>query len=312
MRTLILGGTGMLGRAVTVAARRRGFPALALSHSQADVTDRERLLYWAREFRPELIVNAAAYTKVDLCESERETAFAVNGTAVGNLTAAAAASCPGGAVLLQVSTDYVFDGIAGTGSVPYKEDDPTAPLSVYGESKLLGERLAREYDRALVVRTSWLFGPGGPNFVATIQRLLQEQTSQKPGKPLRVVDDQRGGPTYTPYLALALLDLAPLVRDSAGDIGDIGDIGGLGGLGGVIHYQNREPVTWYGFASEIARLTTGTVDASGAPRIVPVRTAEFPRPAVRPAWSVLDVRRFEKAVGRRVEPWEMGLSEYLH
>ncbi len=294
MRTLILGGTGMLGRAVTVAARKRGFPALALSHSQADVTDRERLLYWAREFRPELVVNAAAYTKVDLCESERETAFAVNGTAVGNVAAAAAESIPGGAVLLQVSTDYVFDGIAGTGSVPYQEDDPTAPLSVYGESKLRGERLAREYGRSLVVRTSWLFGPGGPNFVATIQRLLREQTDQ----PLRVVDDQRGGPTYTPYLAQALLDLAPLVRD--------------GDLGGIVHYQNREPVTWYGFASEIARLTTGTADASGAPRIVPVTTAEFPRPAVRPGWSVLDVRRFEKAVGRRVEPWEMGLSEYLH
>lgn len=303
MRTLILGGTGMLGRAVTAAARRRGFPALALSHSQADVTDRERLLYWAREFRPELVVNAAAYTKVDLCESERETAFAVNGTALGNVAAAAATAIPGGAVLLQVSTDYVFDGIAGTGSVPYKEDDPTAPLSVYGESKLLGERLAREYGRALVVRTSWLFGPGGPNFVATIHRLLQEQ---KPQKPLRVVDDQRGGPTYTPYLAQALLDLAPLVRDGAGDLG------GIGGIGGIVHYQNREPVTWYGFAAAIARLTTGTVDASGSPRIVPVTTAEFPRPAVRPAWSVLDVHRFENAVGRRVEPWEMGLSEYLH
>jgi dTDP-4-dehydrorhamnose reductase len=265
VRTLILGGTGMLGRAVTAAARRRGFPALALSHSQADVTDRERLLYWVREFRPELVVNAAAYTKVDLCESERETAFAINGTALANVTAAAAASdaTPRGAVLLQVSTDYVFDG---RGSVPYKEDDPTAPLSVYGESKLLGERLALQYDRALAVRTSWLFGPGGPNFVATIHRLLQG------GKPLKVVDDQRGGPTYTPYLAQALLDLAPLVRD---------------GLQGVIHYQNREPVTWYGLA------------------------AEFPRPAVRPAWSVLDVHRFETAVGRRVEPWEMGLSEYL-
>ena len=289
MRTLILGGTGMLGRAVTAAARRRGFAALALSHSQADVTDRERLLYWVREFRPELVVNAAAFTQVDLCESERETAFAVNGTALGNLTAAAAASdaTPKGAVLLQVSTDYVFDG---QGSVPYREDDPTAPLSVYGESKLLGEQLARQYDRALTVRTSWLFGPGGPNFVATIHRLLQGDS------PLQVVDDQRGGPTYTPYLAEALLDLAPLVR---------------AGLHGVIHYQNREPVTWYGLASEIARLTSGAANAAGAPRVLPVTTAQFPRKAVRPSWSVLDIRRFETAVGRRVEPWEMGLSEYL-
>ena len=284
MRTLILGGTGMLGRAVTVAARRRGFPALALSHAQADVRDRERLLYWVREFRPELVVNAAAFTKVDLCESEPELATAVNGTALDAVAEAAALATPGGAVLLHVSTDYVFDGQAGE---PYKEDAPTAPLSVYGASKLQGERLARRYGRALVVRTSWLFGPGGPNFAATIVRLLQE------GKPLRVVDDQHGGPTYTPYLAAALLDLAPLAA---------------GGLNGVIHYQNREPVTWYGFAREIARLAAGTRAAAA---VVPVTTAEFPRPAVRPAWSVLDVSRFEDAVGRRVEPWEMGLAEYL-
>ena len=193
----------MLGRAVTAAARRRGFPALALSHAQADVTDRERLLYWVREFRPELVVNAAAYTKVDLCESERETAFAINGTALDAVAEAAAVAIPGGAVLLHVSTDYVFDG---RGSEPYREDDPTGPLSVYGESKLSGERLALQYGRTLVVRASWLFGPGGPNFVATIVRLLREGQ-----KPLRVVDDQRGGPTYTPYLAKALLDLAPLV-----------------------------------------------------------------------------------------------------
>jgi dTDP-4-dehydrorhamnose reductase len=295
VRTLIFGGTGMLGRAVVAAARRRGFPALALSHAQADLQDRDRLLYWAREFRPELVINAAAYTKVDLAESEREAAFAVNAAAVDAVAEAAAVAGVGrgggggGAALLHVSTDYVFDGRAST---PYKEDSPTAPLSVYGSSKLLGERLALQYGRALVVRTSWLFGPGGPNFVATIVRLLRE------GSPLRVVDDQLGGPTYTPYLAQALLDLAPLAR--AGGIG--------GGEGRVLHYQNREPVTWYGFAREIARLAAGEAAAEA---IVPVPTAEFPRPAVRPAFSVLDVSRFEAAVGRRVEPWEMGLSEYL-
>jgi dTDP-4-dehydrorhamnose reductase len=277
----------MLGRAVTAAARRRGFPALALSHTQADVRNRERLLYWAREFRPELVVNAAAYTKVDQAETEREAAFAVNGAAVEAVAEAASVATAGGAVLLQVSTDYVFDGVRSATSEPYKEDAPTAPLSVYGASKLAGERLALQYGRSLVVRTSWLFGPGGPNFVATIVRLLRE------GKPLRVVDDQCGGPTYTPYLAAALLDLAPLAA---------------GGLGGVVHYQNREPVTWYGLACEIARLASGPAAAAA---VVPVSTAEFPRPAVRPAFSVLDVGRFEAAVGRRVEPWEMGLSEYM-
>jgi dTDP-4-dehydrorhamnose reductase len=287
VRTLVFGGTGMLGRAITAEARRRGFACLALSHAQADVTDRERLLYWAREFRPELVVNAAAFTQVDACESERERAFAVNGAAVDNVAVAAAAAVPGGAVLLQVSTDYVFDGLRSHRSEPYKEDAPTAPLSVYGASKLRGEEHALAYGRALVVRTSWLFGPGGPNFVATIVRLLAA------GKPLRVVDDQQGAPTYTPYLAGALLDLAPLAH---------------AGLSGMIHYRNREPVTWYGFAREIARLGSGT---PGTPEVVPVTTAEFPRPAPRPAYSVLDVSRFEAATGKRVEPWERGLAEYL-
>jgi len=293
VRTLIFGGTGMLGRAVLAAARRRGYPALALSHAQADLTDRDRLLYWAREFRPELVVNAAAYTKVDLAETEREAAFAVNGAAVDAVAEAASVATPSGAALLHVSTDYVFDG---KGSEPYQEDAPTAPLSVYGASKLLGERLALQYGRALVVRTSWLFGPGGPNFVATIARLVREG---KPLRPLRVVDDQRGGPTYTPYLAEALLDLAPLAPTSAE-----GSVSG----NRLFHYQNREPVTCYGFAREIARLVAGPAAAEA---IVPVTTAEFPRPAVRPAFSVLDVARFEAAVGRRVEPWEMGLSQYL-
>src|SRR5262249_33675123 len=172
VRTLVFGGTGMLGRAVAALARRRGFACLALSHAQADVTDRERLLYWAREFRPELVVNAAAFTQVDAAESERDRAFAVNGAALDAVAEAAAAAIPGGGVLLHVSTDYVFDGVRSEGTEPYKEDAPTAPLSVYGASKLLGERLALRYGRALVVRTSWLFGPGGPNFVATIRRLL--------------------------------------------------------------------------------------------------------------------------------------------
>ena len=276
MRALVLGGTGLLGKALVAAARSQGWAALALSHSQADLTDRERLLYWADAFRPELIVNCAAYTQVDDCEAHPETAFAVNGQGVEN---AAAAAERAGARLLHVSTDYVFDG---TAAEPYREDAPTAPLSVYGASKLEGERRALAYDRALVVRTSWLFGPGGPSFVTTMLRLIDQ------GKlPLRVVEDQTGCPTYAPFLAQALIDLAPT------------------GLTGIVHYRNREPVSWYAFAREIAHLWSGTDD------VVPVPTAEFPRPARRPAYSVLDVTRFEQAAGRRVEPWGWGLVEYL-
>jgi dTDP-4-dehydrorhamnose reductase len=276
MRCLVFGGAGMLGQAVVAEARSRGWDALGLSRAQADVTDRDRLLYWADGFRPEVIVNCAAFTRVDDCETETERAFAVNGEAVEH---AAEAAVRAGATLVHVSTDYVFDGEA---SEPYREDAETAPRSVYGRSKLEGERRALAYGRSLVVRTSWLFGPGGPNFVATMVRLIEAGRL-----PLRVVRDQEGCPTYTGFLAAALLDLART------------------GVTGIVHYRNREPVSWYAFAVEIARLWGGTA------AVVPVTTAEVPRPAPRPAYSVLDVSRFEKIAGRSVEPWEKGLVETL-
>ncbi|HWM92397.1 MAG TPA: dTDP-4-dehydrorhamnose reductase [Thermoanaerobaculia bacterium] len=282
MRTLVLGGTGMLGRAVVVEARSRHLPVLGLSREQADIRDRDRLLYWVDAFRPELIVNCAAYTKVDACEGEgRAEAFAINGEALDNVVAAAQSLDTGKAWLVHVSTDYVFDGKARE---PYPENAPVGPLSVYGQSKLDGERRVLAYDRSTVVRTSWLFGPGGPNFVATIVRLIEE------GRHLRVVRDQVGAPTYTLFLAKAILDLAQL------------------GVRGAVHYRNREPVSWYAFASEIAGLWSGT---RRVPEVVPVTSDEFPRPAPRPAFSVLDVSWFEEVAGRRVEPWGWGLVDYM-
>jgi len=279
MRTLVLGGTGMLGRAVVAEARSRSLPVLGLSREQADIRDRERLLYWADAFRPELIVNCAAYTKVDACEGEgRVDAFEINAEALDNVAAAAREI---NAWLTHVSTDYVFEG---KGTAPYREDAPVGPLSVYGQTKLDGERRVRAHERSTVVRTSWLFGPGGPNFVATMVRLIEE------GKHLRVVRDQEGAPTYTPFLARAIFDLALLQAK------------------GVVHYRNRGPVSWYDFASEIAGLWSGT---HRVPEVVPIMTTEFPRPAPRPAYSVLDVSHFEEITGRRVEPWGWGLAEYL-
>jgi dTDP-4-dehydrorhamnose reductase len=275
MRTLVLGGTGMLGRAVVAEARRRGWPALGLGRAHADIADRGALRHWAHAFRPDVVVNCAAYAQVDDCEAQRERAFAVNGRAVANVAAVAAEA---GARLVQVSTDYVFDGRA---AAPYREDAPTAPLSVYGESKLLGEREAAGREGALVVRTSLLFGPGAANFVATIVDLLDR------GGPVRVVDDQVAAPTYAPFLARAILDLAPLP------------------LQGIVHYRNREPVSRFELARTIAR---GWAPAAA---VEPAKTADFPRPAARPAYSVLDVGRFEAAAGRPVEPWEWGLAQYL-
>ncbi len=281
MRTLVFGGTGMLGRAVVAEGRRRGYPVLGLSHVAADLTDPGRLRAWVREFRPAAVVNCAAYTVVDACESDPATAMAVNGEGVGHAAAAAQAA---GALLIHVSSDYVFDGAA---SEPYREDAATGPLSVYGRSKLAGEERALAYGRAIVVRTSWLFGRGGPNFVTTMLRLIAGGTD-----PLRVVDDQVGAPTFTPFLARALWDLAELESRTAT-------------ARGLVHYRNREPVSWYGFAREIAR--------SWAPGVgvVPVATDEFPRPARRPAYSVLAVERVERLRGRLVEPWVAGLASYL-
>jgi dTDP-4-dehydrorhamnose reductase len=279
-RSLILGGGGMLGRALAAEARARGWAALALPRQQVDIRDRDAVRFWLAAFRPEVVINSAAFTKVDLCEGEaREEAMAVNGAAVAGLVAETTAA---GARLVQISSDYVFDGNAGA---PYREDAPTAPLSAYGESKLAGERHALAAASSLVVRSSWLFGPGGPNFAATIVRLIEA------GKhPLRVVDDQVGAPTYTPFLARAVLDLV------------------ASGERGLVHYRNDPPASWYAFAVGIARgwpAETGTVE------VLPVKTAEMPRPALRPAYSVLNVECCERLLGRPVEPWLAGLTAYL-
>lgn len=276
MRTLVFGGTGIVGRATVAAARRRGFPALGLSRGQADIGEPERVAAAIAAFRPALVVNCAAFTRVDDCETAPERAFAVNAEAVGIVARACARA---GCRLLHLSTDYVFDG---AGAHPYREEDATGPRSVYGASKLAGEASALEAPGALVVRTSWVFGAGGPNFVDTIRALLEARRA-----PLRVVADQIGAPTYARFLARALLDL------------------GESGAEGRVHYRNREPVSWFEFARAIVAALGLEVE------VVPVATSEFPRPAPRPAYSVLAVERFEALAGRPVEPWRAGLADYL-
>ncbi len=276
MRTLVFGGTGIVGRALVREGRSRGWPVLGLSHGQGEITDRRRVDEVCAAFRPDLIVNCAAFTKVDLCESEPERALAVNGRAVGHLVRAAEAV---GARLVHLSTDYVFDGRA---TAPYTEGHRTAPQSSYGASKLAGEERALESERSLVVRTSWVFGDGGANFVDTIAgRIRSGQRS------FRVVQDQLGAPTWAPFLARAVSDL------------------GEWGTTGLVHYQNRPAVSWYEFALEIARRLDPEVE------IVPIPTAEAPRPAPRPAYSVLAVDRFEGLAGRTVESWHEGLASHL-
>ncbi len=277
MRCLVFGGTGILGRALAREQRRRGEAVLALSQDQADLEDAAAVAAWVAMFRPEAVINCAAWTRVDDCEANPELAFRVNGAAVAHAASAAAAA---GAAFAQVSTDYVFDGRSG---VAYDEDAEPAPLSVYGASKLAGERSAlAAHPRALVVRTSWLFGEGGPNFVDTIRGLIERGQRR-----LRVVGDQVGAPTHAPALARAILDL--LDRRAAG----------------LVHYRGRDPVSWADFARAIVEESDPDVE------VVTVTTAEFPRPAARPAYSVLAVGRAERLLGRRVTPWRLGLWEHL-
>ena len=275
MRALILGAAGLLGRALAAELERRGAPLLALDRAGADVTDAVQVNAVVRSFAPAVVYNCAAFTRVDDCEQRSELASEVNGRAVGTLAEAARSA---GAALVHVSTDYVFDGAS---PVAYSEEAAVAPLQEYGRSKLLGERHALSWERSVVVRTSWLFGSTGPSFVQAMLRQLAGPA------PVRVVDDQVGCPTYAPYLARAMADLAAL------------------GARGIVHYRNQPPISWHGFAVEIARR------AAPGREVVAISTAERPRPARRPAYSVLDVERFEAITGRRVEPWTTGLDACL-
>ena len=276
MRVLITGAGGMLGTAVQRAAPS-AVRLVALGHADLAIEDAgavERAL--ARE-RPAWIVNCAAYTQVDRAEAEPEMAQRVNAVGPANLARAARQI---GTRLLHISTDYVFDGRA---TRPYREDAPVGPLSVYGRSKLAGEQNVRELlpDGHLIVRTQWLFGVGGPNFVATILRLAGERPR------LQVVNDQHGRPTYAADLATALWKLI------------------AGNARGTVHCTNEGAATWFDVATAVVA-AAGLVTA-----VEPCATGEMPRPARRPQFSVLDCRRYQGIVGSSLRPWQPALREYV-
>ncbi|MBD3349214.1 MAG: dTDP-4-dehydrorhamnose reductase [Candidatus Eisenbacteria bacterium] len=266
----------MLGVEV-VEAMRPDWEVLEADLEQFDVSNERETLSAVREASPDVVVNCAAYTDVDGAETHRDAAFATNAAGAGSVAKAAAAA---GARIIHLSTDYVFDG-AKAG--PYTEDDPPNPVSVYGESKLAGEVEVRasgaEY---LILRTAWLYGHGGGNFVETVLRLAGE------GGPLRIVDDQRGSPTYA-------RDLASVIRQLATGPGT-----------GILNATNSGDTTWYGFAVKIVE-TAGLGDV----RVEPVATSEFPRPAPRPRSSVLSLDRLSGALGWTPRSWDEALTEYL-
>ncbi len=261
----------MLGRDMVRAATESGHEAIALAHDDLDVTDAAAARARLRGERPDVVVNCAAHTDVDGAEREPEAALALN-SPEGLFRAAAET----GAVLVQPSTDYVFDGSKRS---PYVESDTPAPRSAYGRSKLAGERaLARVGPNHLVVRTAWLYGTGGGNFVATMLRLGAERDE------VRVVDDQVGSPTYTPHLAGGIL---ALIEARAR---------------GVHHLAAAGECSWFAFAQAIfAR-------ARVACEVLPTSSEEFARPAPRPAYSVL---RSERPGARALPHWSEGLSSYL-
>ena len=273
MRLLVTGAGGMLGVEVSEAARAAGHDVLAAARAQLDVTDDAEVKRLVAAERPDAIVNCAAWTDVDGAEEHEEQATAVNGEGAGHVAAAAARA---GAFCVHVSSDYVFDGRA---SEPYAEDAPVAPLGGYGRSKLAGERaVLAAAPGAAIVRSAWLFGAHGRNFVATMLRLGAER------EELAVVDDQVGSPTWTGHLAPALVAVAERR------------------VSGILHVAGAGACTWRDLAE--ATMRAGGLSC----RITGQSTAQAGRPAPRPAFSVLGSTRPDAPV---LPEWREGLAGYL-
>jgi len=281
MATILLtGAAGQLGRELVRSLAPLGEVA-GLDRTQLDLADASAIAATVRRVKPALIVNAGAYTAVDLAEKEVELAHAVNGAAPGVLADEAKRI---GAVLVHYSTDYVFDGAA---SAPYDEGAPARPLSSYGRSKLEGERaIAASGAHALVFRTSWVYGRRGKNFLLTMQRLARERPE------IRVVDDQTGVPNWCRELARATARVAAR------------GLPWLAERSGLYHMSATGSTTWYGFARAIL------ADVPSV-RVVPITTADYPTPARRPAYGVLGTAKFERTFGFALPGWRESLAECL-
>ncbi|MFC1890177.1 dTDP-4-dehydrorhamnose reductase [Thermodesulfobacteriota bacterium] len=273
---LIVGSRGMLGTDLMDAAGRDRECA-GVDIEEVDIGDRDACVRLIREYSPSIVINAAAYTNVDGCETNREDAFRVNAEGVENLAIGCRET---GALLVHVSTDYIFDGTKGT---PYIEEDDPNPRSVYGKSKLDGERrMQRHLRHYLIIRTAWLYGRNGRNFIRTILDMAES------GKPLKVVDDQWGAPTYTVDLARAILALVDA------------------GAGGVFHVSNTGFCNWWQVAKRVVE-----IKGYGDVEVAPITTAKLNRPAERPLYSVFNCERFSTTVGWEMREWDEALEDYI-
>ena len=270
----------MLARAVKAELAGRGINFLGLDLPECDITRGTDIAAVFERFEPTLIFNCAAHTRVDDCETQSTLADTINGYAVGTLAEMAKAF---DARLIHISTDFVFDGRQNR---PYRPDERPAPIQAYGRSKLIGERLIQQIQPRsfAIVRTAWLFGVGGASFPRTMVEVARK------GKPLRVVNDQVGCPTYTEDLASALVDMA-LADDN-----------------GIFHCTNSHPTNWFDFAVET--LSQFEVKAD----IQPVTTAQYlasrPQQALRPSYSVLDCSSLEAVIGRKMRPWNDTIADF--
>ena len=278
MKVLIAGAGGQLGRALqrTIPHQRE---VVALTSAGFDITDAMRVDQVVAEHRPDLIINAAAYTAVDRAEGEVELADAVNHLGAGYLAKAARAV---GSRLVHVSTDFVFGGNA---SQPYRPNSPTSPLSVYGATKLAGERAVGQ--DAMIVRTAWVYGPDGGNFLNTMLRLMGDRDE------IAVVCDQIGTPTSVDSLAEAIWDLSRQDRN------------------GVWHYTDSGVASWYDFAVAIKEEARAMGLLDRDPMIKPISSAQYPTPAKRPSFSVLDKQETFDALGRHSPHWRANLRQIL-
>ncbi|AIR96268.1 dTDP-4-dehydrorhamnose reductase [Streptomyces glaucescens] len=280
-RWLVTGASGMLGRELTARLSRRGVPVVPLGRADLDVTDPAAARALLARHRPAVLVNCAAWTAVDAAEAHEARALAVNGEGPGHLARACRAT---GTRMIQLSTDYVFAGLADR---PYREDDPPAPRTAYGRTKLAGERAVLDTlpDGGYVVRTAWLYGSGGANFVSTMIRLAAAEGT------VPVVDDQHGGPTWTGDLADRLLALgAAALRGTAPP--------------GVYHAVNAGSTTWHALAREIFRRA-----GADPGRVRPIGSGELARPAARPPYSVLAQGRWRAAGLAPLRDWRAALAE---
>lgn len=276
MKILVTGARGMLGKDLT--GKLQGTCELWIRDiDDLDITDKNKVLIEILNIKPDVIINCAAYTNVDKCETDQDTAFAINADGVKNL---ALACKEAGSVLYHISTDFVFDGKK---KEPYKETDSVNPLSIYGKSKLAGEQyiqsILTEY---AIFRTSWLFGCYGKNFVSTILNLSDEKDE------IQVVNDQSGCPTFTVDLAEVIIRM--LDRQSRG----------------IYHVCNSGICSWYDFAVKIIELSERNT------KIIPITTQQLKRPASRPQFSALDCTKLIAETGKHPRKWIDALKEYLN